>query len=86
MKVGIVGLPGSGKSTLFNALTKGSAETGRFGSGRAEINRGRITVPDSRPRRAFSGLVAQSQRQGVVRTERMSRGEPSTMQTERRVL
>lgn len=48
MKVGIVGLPGSGKSTLFNALTQGKAETGRFGSGRAEVNRGRTLVPDER--------------------------------------
>jgi len=48
MKVGIVGLPLSGKSTLFNALTRGQAETGRFGSGRAEINRGRTLVPDER--------------------------------------
>ncbi len=48
VKVGIVGLPSSGKSTLFNALTHGQAETGRFGSGRAEINRGRVLVPDER--------------------------------------
>lgn len=48
MKVGIVGLPASGKSTLFNALTKGKAETGRFGSGRAEVNRGRTEVPEAR--------------------------------------
>ncbi len=48
MQVGIVGLPGSGKSTLFNALTRGQAETGRFGSARAEANRGRTLVPDPR--------------------------------------
>ena len=48
MKVGLVGLPSSGKSTLFNALTQGKVETGRFGSGRAEIHRGRTEVPDSR--------------------------------------
>lgn len=47
MKVGIVGLPGSGKTTLFNALTKGSAETGTFGS-QAQVNRGRVLVPDER--------------------------------------
>ncbi|MGH2570454.1 MAG: GTPase, partial [bacterium] len=48
MKVGIVGLPSCGKSTLFNALTRGRAETGRFGAGRAEVNRGRVLVPDER--------------------------------------
>ena len=48
MQVGIVGLPGCGKSTLFNALTRGQAETGKFGAGRAEANRGRTLVPDPR--------------------------------------
>jgi hypothetical protein len=48
VNIGIVGLPSSGKSTLFNALTRGAAETGRFGSGRAEINQGRVLVPDER--------------------------------------
>ena len=48
MKVGLVGIPGSGKSTIFNALTQGKVETGRFGSGRAEIHRGRTEVPDPR--------------------------------------
>jgi GTP-binding protein YchF len=48
MKVGLVGLPGSGKSTLFNALTQGKVETGKFGSARAEIHRARTEVPDPR--------------------------------------
>jgi GTP-binding protein YchF len=47
MKIGIVGLPGSGKSTLFNALTRGKAETGHFG-GQGQIHRGRVLVPDER--------------------------------------
>jgi GTP-binding protein YchF len=47
VKVGIVGLPGSGKSTLFNALTRGKAETGHFG-GHGQVNRGRVLVPDER--------------------------------------
>ncbi len=33
MRVGIIGLPGSGKTTLFNALTGAGAPTGDFGSG-----------------------------------------------------
>ncbi|MCP4676572.1 MAG: redox-regulated ATPase YchF [Deltaproteobacteria bacterium] len=45
MKIGIVGFAGSGKTTLFNALTGQDAPTG-FGSGK--INLGVIKVPDRR--------------------------------------
>jgi GTP-binding protein YchF len=45
MKIGIVGFPGSGKTTLFNALTGQAAPTG-FGSGR--VNVGTIKVPEKR--------------------------------------
>ncbi|HET6819273.1 MAG TPA: redox-regulated ATPase YchF [Candidatus Limnocylindria bacterium] len=48
MQVTIVGLPGSGKSTVFNALTGGHAETGGFSSGRAAPNIGVVKVPDER--------------------------------------
>lgn len=48
VQVGLIGLPTSGKSTLFNALTRGNAETGRFGAGAATANRGRTLVPDLR--------------------------------------
>ena len=47
MKIGIIGLPSSGKTTLFNALTRGKAETGAFGSSRS-ANVGVAHVPDSR--------------------------------------
>jgi len=46
MKVGIVGFAGSGKTTVFNALTGLSADTG-FGS-KDKANLGMIKVPDER--------------------------------------
>ena len=47
MDVAIVGLPGSGKSTVFNAVTRGAAQVAGFG-GRAEPNVGVAKVPDAR--------------------------------------
>lgn len=47
MKLGIVGLPGVGKTTLFNALTGLQAETGGYG-GSAKTNIGHARVPDDR--------------------------------------
>lgn len=46
MQVTIVGLPGSGKTTVFNALTGSHAETGGFSGGRAAPNVGVVKVPD----------------------------------------
>ena len=48
MQVTIVGLPGSGKTTVFNALTGGHAEVGSFSGGRAAPNVGVVKVPDAR--------------------------------------
>jgi GTP-binding protein YchF len=48
VQVTIVGLPGSGKTTVFNALTGGHAETGAFSGGRAAPNIGVVKVPDER--------------------------------------
>ncbi|HEX7195849.1 MAG TPA: DUF933 domain-containing protein [Candidatus Limnocylindria bacterium] len=48
MQVTIVGLPGSGKTTVFNALTGGHAETGSFSGGRAAPNVSVVKVPDER--------------------------------------
>lgn len=51
MQVTIVGLPGAGKSTVFNALTGGHAATGTFSGGRAAPNIGVVKVPDDRVER-----------------------------------
>jgi ribosome-binding ATPase len=48
MKIGIIGLPNSGKTTVFNALTGGSAETAAYSSGTLEPNLATVKVPDPR--------------------------------------
>src|SRR6476661_7854580 len=66
MKVGIVGLPNAGKSTLFNALTKGGAQTGDYPFTTIEPNVAIAEVPDERLER-------------VAETVRSSKLEPATI-------
>ena len=46
MQIAIVGLAGAGKTTVFNTLTRGHAETGGFGA--LTLNIGVVKVPDER--------------------------------------
>ena len=46
MQIAIVGLAGAGKTTVFNTLTRGHAETGGFGG--MELQVGVVKVPDDR--------------------------------------
>jgi GTP-binding protein YchF len=46
MQIAIVGLAGSGKTTVFNTLTRGHAETGGYGG--VTLNVGVVKVPDPR--------------------------------------
>jgi hypothetical protein len=47
MKLGIIGLPQSGKTTLFNALTRGTQPTG-IATGKIEVHTAVVDVPDPR--------------------------------------
>jgi GTP-binding protein YchF len=46
MQIAIVGLAGSGKTTVFNTLTRGHAQTGGYGG--TELHVGTVKVPDER--------------------------------------
>ena len=46
MQIAIVGLAASGKTTVFNTLTRGHAETGGYGA--LTLNVGVVKVPDAR--------------------------------------
>ena len=48
MKIGLLGLPKSGKTTLFNLLTGSDVPTSRYDGGRAELHTGVARVPDER--------------------------------------
>src|SRR5438270_11397853 len=48
MKIGLVGLSKSGKTSLFNLLTGATVATSSFGTARGEMHAGVARVPDAR--------------------------------------
>ena len=48
MDIGIIGLPQSGKTTVFNALTRGHADTSGASGSATEMHLGVVKVPDPR--------------------------------------
>jgi ribosome-binding ATPase len=60
VKIGIVGMPNAGKSTLFNALTAAGAETGDYPFTTVEPNVAVVQVPDDRLER-IAGTIGSSE-------------------------
>jgi len=48
MQIGLVGLPNSGKTTVFNALTRGNIATTAFSSGSLDVHTLVVDIPDAR--------------------------------------
>ncbi|MDF1512761.1 MAG: redox-regulated ATPase YchF [Anaerolineae bacterium] len=48
MEIGIIGLPTSGKTTVFNALTGSDRETSAASTGKLELHSATVNVPDDR--------------------------------------
>ncbi|HHY45891.1 MAG TPA: redox-regulated ATPase YchF [Firmicutes bacterium] len=59
LKVGLVGLPNAGKSTLFNALVSGAAEVADYPFTTIDPNVGVVAVPDERLQKIASLVGAQ---------------------------
>ncbi|HIE43814.1 MAG TPA: redox-regulated ATPase YchF [Candidatus Omnitrophica bacterium] len=66
MKIGIVGLPNVGKSTVFNALTAGYAPSSNYPFCTIEPNRGVVEIPDERLEELASFVMAKEKRPVTV--------------------
>ena len=67
LEVGIVGLPNSGKTTLFNALTRAGAEITAYASVSEKPNVGMATIADERLGRLAELVAARKVTPAAIR-------------------
>ena len=74
MESGIIGLPLSGKTTLFNALTGMNEEVSSHEGGKKEVNIADVEVPDERVAQLFALLHPKKMVQATVRFKDIQMG------------
>jgi ribosome-binding ATPase YchF (GTP1/OBG family) len=67
LEVGIVGLPGSGKTTIFNALTKAGAEVGTYAGASGKENVGMAEIADERLQQLAETVKAKKVTKAAIR-------------------
>lgn len=67
LRVGIVGLPNSGKTTLFNALTHAGAQVTAYAAATAKANVGMAVIPDERLERLAALLGSKKTTPAAIR-------------------
>lgn len=86
MKLGIIGLPSAGKTTIFNALTMGNAPTGQSVGGRFDVLTAVVDVRDPRvdvlsdmfkPKKTTYARITYTDVAGVQRSDREGSGHIS---------
>ena len=73
MKLGVVGLPNVGKSTLFNAITHAGAEAANYPFCTIEPNVGVVAVPDERLNRLAALYQSKKVTPAVIELRGLSR-------------
>src|SRR4030095_8731438 len=84
MKIGLIGLPKSGKTTLFNLLTGSKVATARYDTGRAALHTAVARVPDPRGDRLSAILKPKKTTYAtfeVVDLAGIERGERASLDT-----
>jgi len=88
MRIAIIGLSNSGKTTVFNALTRGTVETAAYSSGQLEPNLATVKVPDERldqltqmfnPRKTTPAEVQYVDVAGIDSSSRQKTGLPPAL-------